>query len=173
MATLCWGGLVGLPAVLVAERGSDKPIPPAPPLPAIRALRLEPSKLTLLDARDSRKVLVLGGTADGSWIDLGPTAVLKPESPAVAVDAEGYLVARQTGKANVAVTAAGKTARLEVEVKSMTSPEVGFVRDIEPILSRAGATPAPATVRPRARMASSSPCAGMTRTTTTRPWSTT
>jgi len=143
MATLCWGGLVGLPAVLAAERGSDKPIPLAPPLPAIRALRLEPSKLTLLDARDSRKVLVLGETADGSWIDLGPAAVLKPESPAVAVDAEGYLVARQTGKANVAVTAAGKTARLEVEVKSITSPEVGFVRDIEPILSRAGCNSGP------------------------------
>ena len=126
-----------------AERGSDKPMPAAPPLPAIRSLRLEPARLSLLDGRDSRKVLVLGQTPDGSWIDLGSEAVLKPESADLAVDAEGYLVGRKAGKSTVAVSAAGKTARLEVEVKSILMPEVGFVRDIEPILSRAGCNSGP------------------------------
>jgi len=143
MAALCWGASAFQPTAWSAERGSDKPIPPAPPLPAIRALRLEPARLTLLDGRDSRKVLVLGETPDGSWVDLGPSAVLKPESANVALDAEGYLVGRKAGRTSVAVSAAGRTARLEVEVKSVASPEVGFVRDIEPILSRAGCNSGP------------------------------
>ena len=143
MAALCWGASAFQPTAWSAERGPDKPIPPAPPLPAIRALRLEPARLTLLDGRDSRKVLVLGETPDGSWVDLGPSAVLKPESANVALDAEGYLVGRKAGRTSVAVSAAGRTARLEVEVKSVASPEVGFVRDIEPILSRAGCNSGP------------------------------
>jgi len=143
MAALCWGASAFQPTAWSAERGPDKPIPPAPPLPAIRALRLEPARLTLLDGRDSRKVLVLGETPDGSWVDLGPSAVLKPESADVAVDAEGYLIGRKAGRTSVAVSAAGRTARLEVEVKSVASPEVGFVRDIEPILSRAGCNSGP------------------------------
>lgn len=143
MAALCWGASAFQPTAWSAERGPDKPIPPAPPLPAIRALRLEPARLTLLDGRDSRKVLVLGETPDGSWVDLGPSAVLKPESAAVAVDAEGYLIGKKAGRTSVAVSAAGRTARLEVEVKSVASPEVGFVRDIEPILSRAGCNSGP------------------------------
>jgi len=143
MAALCWGASAFQPTAWSAERGSDKPIPPAPPLPAIRALRLEPARLTLLDGRDSRKVLVLGETPDGSWVDLGPSAVLKPESADVAVDAEGYLIGKKAGRTSVAVSAAGRTARLEVEVKSVASPEVGFVRDIEPILSRAGCNSGP------------------------------
>jgi len=143
MAALCWGASAFQPTAWSAERGPDKPIPPAPPLPAIRALRLEPARLTLLDGRDSRKVLVLGETPDGSWVDLGPSAVLKPESADVALDAEGYLVGKKAGRTSVAVSAAGRTARLEVEVKSVASPEVGFVRDIEPILSRAGCNSGP------------------------------
>jgi len=143
MAALCWGASAFQPTAWSAERGPDKPIPPAPPLPAIRALRLEPARLTLLDGRDSRKVLVLGETPDGSWVDLGPSAVLKPESADVAVDAEGYLIGKKAGRTSVAVSAAGRTARLEVEVKSVASPEVGFVRDIEPILSRAGCNSGP------------------------------
>jgi len=143
MAALVWGASASHPTAWSAERGSDKPIPPAPPQPAIRALRLEPAKLTLLDGRDSRKVLVLGQTTGGSWIDVGPGAVLKPESTEVAVDAEGYLVGKKAGKSAVTVSAGGRTARLEVEVQSISLPEVGFVRDIEPILSRAGCNSGP------------------------------
>ena len=130
-------------ALIAAERGADKPIPPEPPVPAIRSLKLEPDRLTLLDGRDSRKVLVLGETPDGSWIDLGSVARLKPETDAIALDAEGYLMPRKVGKSAVTVSAGGRNARLEVEVRSIASPEVGFVRDIEPILSRAGCNSGP------------------------------
>jgi hypothetical protein len=114
MAALCVGISLPHPALHSADRGSDKPIPAIPPVPTIRSLKLEPNRLTLLDARDSRKVLVLGECADGSWIDLSAVARLKPESAALEVEADGYIVPRQAGKSAVTVTAAGKTTRLEV-----------------------------------------------------------
>jgi hypothetical protein len=70
-------------------------------VPAIRSLKLEPNRLTLLDGRDSRKVLVLGECTDGSWIDLSAVALLKPESAALEVDGDGYLSPRQAGKSVV------------------------------------------------------------------------
>ncbi len=144
MAALCVGVcLHRIPSAHAAERASDKPIPPSPQTPAIRSLRLEPKQLVLADGRDSRKVLVLGEVADGSWIDLTAVAQLKPDSKALAADADGYLSGLQAGKSTVTVTAAGKSARLEVEVRTLTSPEVGFVRDVEPILSRAGCNSGP------------------------------
>ena len=143
MAALCVGVSLPCPALHSAERGSDKPIPALPSVPAIRSLKLEPNRLTLLDGRDSRKVLVLGECADGSWIDLSAVARLKPESAALEVDSDGYLFSRQAGKSAVMITAAGKSIRLEVEVLSIASPEVGFVRDIEPILSRTGCNSGP------------------------------
>ena len=144
MAALCVGVcLHRIPSMHAADRASDKPIPPSPQTPAIRSLRLEPKQLVLADGRDSRKVLVLGEVADGSWIDLTAVAQLKPDSKALAADADGYLSGLQAGKSTVTVTAAGKSARLEVEVRTLTSSEVGFVRDVEPILSRAGCNSGP------------------------------
>jgi hypothetical protein len=143
MAAVSIGMSFICPALHSAERGSDKPIPAIPPVPTLRSLKLEPNRLTLLDGRDSRKVLVLGESADGSWVDLSSVARFKPESAALEADADGYLTPRQAGKSTVLITAAGKSARLEVDVQSIASPAVGFVRDIEPILSRAGCNSGP------------------------------
>ena len=143
MVALCLGASLICPDLHSAERGSDKPIPATPALPSIRSLRLEPQQLTLLNGRDSRKVLVLGETADGSWIDLSSVALFKPESAAIELDADGYMTARQVGKSGVTISAGGKSARLEVDARSVASAEVGFVRDIEPILSRAGCNSGP------------------------------
>jgi len=126
-----------------ADRGTDKPIPAAPPIPAIRSIRLEPKRLTLSHGRDSRRFLTLGECADGTWIDLGAAAKVQPDSDAIGLDSDGYLIPKKPGNSTVSVTAAGKTVRLEVEVQSVALPEVGFVRDIEPILSRAGCNSGP------------------------------
>src|SRR5215470_13819621 len=77
---------------LAADRApsSSATPPPAPPLPQIRSIRLEPSSLTLEDARDERRVLVWGETSDGRRIDLTADAVFKPESSSVEVDPTGY-----------------------------------------------------------------------------------
>jgi len=128
---------------IAAAPAADRPIPPKPPLPEIPSLRLEPAALTLTDARDARKVLVIGERADGGVIDLTGEATVKADSAAVEVDLEGYLQAKAAGETSVTVTAAGKSVKLPVKVAGLDQRPVGFVRDIEPILSRTGCNAGP------------------------------
>ncbi|MBI2925960.1 MAG: DUF1549 domain-containing protein [Verrucomicrobia bacterium] len=107
-------------------------------MPAIRALQLEPAALKLEDGRDERRVLVWGMTATGQRIDLTSQAKLKAESAAVEIGEDGYLVPKAKGETTVTVTAAGKTAKLPVSVADATLPEVRFVRDIAPVMSKVG-----------------------------------
>ncbi|HAB15251.1 MAG TPA: DUF1549 and DUF1553 domain-containing protein [Verrucomicrobiota bacterium] len=121
-----------------AERAADKPVPPPPPLPLIQSLRLEPPQLTLNDARDARTVLVLGERADGGVIDLTAEAKFQAESDTVAVGDDHFLTGKKTGPASVAVSAAGHSVKLPVNVAGTEDRPVGFVRDLEPILARTG-----------------------------------
>jgi hypothetical protein len=109
----------------------------APPLPPIRSLELQPAKLTLRDARDERRVLVLGKTDSGGVIDLTSEAVFKSESPSIEVES-GHIRAKQKGDCEVLVRAAGQTAKLPVTVESADKPPVRFVRDVEPLLAKLG-----------------------------------
>src|SRR5262245_26158030 len=62
----------------------------APPPPAIVELRIEPAVLTLSGPRDSRRFVVQGKTADGSWIDVTGSAAIKVNGDVVRLK-EGYL----------------------------------------------------------------------------------
>src|SRR5438093_6211858 len=110
----------------------------AQPLPRITALKLEPSKLTLKDGRDERRVLVMGKTEVGNWIDLTSEAKLQSDSAAISIDASGLVRPKGKGKGEVVISAAGKEAKLEVNVEDAAIPPVRFVRDVEPILSKGG-----------------------------------
>ena len=138
--TSLWLGL--LSSALLSQAGnvtSTTSTPPnPPPLPAIRALKVEPPSLKLEDGRDERRVLVWGLTATGQRIDLTSQATLKSDSTAIEVGEDGYLVPKAKGDTTVTVTAAGKTAKLSVSVANAAVPEVRFVRDIEPIMSKVG-----------------------------------
>jgi hypothetical protein len=109
----------------------------APPLPAIHALELQPARLTLKNARDERRVLVLGRTDGSNVIDLTAQAVLKTDSPAIEIEG-GYIRGKEKGSAEVLITANGQTIKLPVEVESGESPHVRFVRDVQPIMAKAG-----------------------------------
>jgi hypothetical protein len=99
-------------------------------------LRLEPSSLTFLNGRDTRRVLVTGLTRDGVPVDLTPKAAMKGDL--VVFQGEGYLAPKKTGSGMVTVGVAGKTLKLPVSVKSLAVPPVSFVRDVEPILNKMG-----------------------------------
>jgi hypothetical protein len=109
-----------------------------PPRLKIESLKLEPETLTLRDGRDERRVLVLGRTENGKLIDLTSEATLKSGAPCVVVTPEGYLHPKSKGSVELLVKAAGKEARLSVNVESADMVAVRFVRDVEPILSKAG-----------------------------------
>ncbi len=133
---LAWMVVGGVPAA--ADRVADTALPPKPALPEIKGLILEPSQLRLDDARDARKVLVLGQRADGGVIDLTGEAQFKSDPGVLSVDADGYWSAAKASETVVTVTAAGQTATLQVQAVGGTLPPVGFVRDIEPLLGRVG-----------------------------------
>ncbi len=136
---ICLAGLFLTTAAMVRAAA---PPPPAsvetPPLPSLRALELQPASLTLKDSRDERRVLVWGKTDGGQRVDVTSLAVFKTESANVEIDAQGYIRPKQKGAAEIVVTVAGQQAKLAVTVEGAAVPEVRFVRDIMPVLSKAG-----------------------------------
>src|SRR6266446_9395951 len=137
---LGWTG-VFLSALCCAGAGSPSASGPAiapPPLPTIRSLKLEPAALTLKDGRDERRVLVSGKTEGDKSVDLTLQAVLKTDSPIIEVDAQGYIRPKAKGTAEVTVSVAGHHVKLPVTVESAEMPPVRFVRDIAPLMSKAG-----------------------------------
>ncbi len=135
-AWIAWNASIAMRAA--EAPGAEKALPAAPPLPALRALRLEPASLVLDDARDARRVLVLGERSDGGTIDLTTLAHWARGSDGVEVTADGKVSGVQAGEGFVSVEAGGQKARLPVRIAGMERRPVGFVRDIEPIMSRAG-----------------------------------
>jgi hypothetical protein len=135
--------LVAASATVLSLRAAAPPTgksvtPAAPPLPAVSALKVLPASLALKDGRDERRVLVLGVTADGKTVDLTADAKFKPASLNVEVDAQGYFKPKARGSAEVAISAAGKEVKLPVTIDDAAVPEVHFVRDIQPLLAKAG-----------------------------------
>jgi len=126
-----------------AAVSSDKPVPPSPPLPSISSLRLEPSELVLSDGRDARKVLVLGERAEGGVIDLTSQARFEPEAGRLEVDADGFFTGKMAGDSVVKINAAGRNATLRVKVAGTSLPPVGFIKDVEPVLSKTGCNAGP------------------------------
>src|SRR4051812_995872 len=119
------------------ESSSSSSAPVAPALPRITELKAYPSSLTLLDGRDERRVLVLGKADGGKWFDLTTNATLKAESDVVDID-KGFVKGKSKGKTEITIAAAGHTIKVPVEVQSVSLPPVRFVRDVEPIISKAG-----------------------------------
>jgi len=118
------------------DPGKESP-PKPPPLPEITSLAVEPPALTLQDSRDRRRVLVWGKTAQGERIDLTGQASLKSDSSIVEI-AENSINPKQSGEAEIVVSAAGQQTSLPVRVLKVDLPPVRFVRDVMPVLSKVG-----------------------------------
>ncbi len=107
-------------------------------IPEITSLKTFPESLTLEHARDGRRVMVSGQTKDGNWIDVTSWAVLKPTSDGVKVLDDGYIFPKTVGPTNIKVTVKNLDINLPINVKSIDTPPVSFVRDVMPVLSHAG-----------------------------------
>jgi len=129
---------LALPAALSAAPAMDESLPPAPPTPNIKALKLLPAAVTLHDAHDSQRVLVLGQAESGEWIDLTRDAKFTAAQPVVGLDSEGYLEAKQAGDTTVTFSVGKATATLAVKVISADAPKMRYVRDVQPIISKVG-----------------------------------
>ncbi|HLX64853.1 MAG TPA: DUF1549 and DUF1553 domain-containing protein [Planctomycetota bacterium] len=122
-----------------AEGMSKEKAPPAPPIPPVVSIELQPPSLTLLNSRDERRVLVLGKTDDGNIVDLTDAATINKGGAEIAdVAGDGYIQAKAKGDATFTVSAGGKETKLYVSVLGAETPPVRFVRDVMPVISRAG-----------------------------------
>ena len=129
--------VVGSVSASVADKASSAP-PPPPPLPVIQSLKLEPASLTLSDSRDERRVLVIGVAEGGKRIDLTALASFKTDSACVEIVESGYIRPRANGIAEILVKAADLEIKLPVKVESAVGHPVRFVREVQPILAKAG-----------------------------------
>ncbi len=97
-----------------------------------------PATLEFHGARDGRRVLVFGKSDGGETIDLTAAAVVEPAAPLLTRNADGDFVPKAVGTTLLKVMAAGLTVDVPVTVKSIDAPPISFVRDVMPILSKAG-----------------------------------
>ena len=94
--------------------------------------------ILLKDSRDARTFIVTGKTEAGYDVDLTASAKSAPESDIVKIDQDGFLQPARVGKTNLTISAGGRQIKVPVVVESLASPPVSFVREVEPILSKAG-----------------------------------
>jgi len=123
----------GANTALSAKETAPKP----PPLPAIQSIRAEPASLTLANGFDSRRVLVWGKTESGEEIDVTGQANLGGDAAVVEI-VDGCVHPKSQGETELVISAAGRQAKLPVKVASADVSGIRFVRDIMPILSKAG-----------------------------------
>jgi len=108
------------------------------PATKIVSLHLEPASLAFINGRDPRRVLVIGKTASGQNIDLTGEAKVAGGDRTAEVDEHNVVRAIAKGETKISVSAAGLIATLPVKVTDAEMPPVGFVRDVEPLLSKIG-----------------------------------
>src|SRR5438093_2841105 len=132
--------VVALPHARAAQNAAPNKAapPPRPALPPLRSLKTEPAALTLDDGRDERRVLVWGESASGQRFDVTDDAVLKTESPEIEIGSTGYIRPKGQGKAEVTVSIGTLQTKVPVAVKDAAVPEIHFVRDVQPVLSKLG-----------------------------------
>ena len=120
-------------------------------------LIVEPKTVQLRGPQSIYSLLVTGKTPSGQLLDLTHDAKYQSSHPAVAkVSATGVIRGVADGKAEIVVEAAGKTAKVGVEVQDTREERIyHFENDIMPILSRSAATRRAVTARPKGRTASS------------------
>jgi hypothetical protein len=138
---LSGAAVMGFAASLAAQPPSPHTVKPGAPKSGashFTALKVEPTTLTFGHAGDLRRVVVRGRTPNGEWIDATRTARFTPAAGTVRVEAEGGFAPVKAGTDRVTIAAGGQQAALPVTVASTRTPPVSFVRDVMPILSKAG-----------------------------------
>ncbi|MEY2408679.1 MAG: hypothetical protein QOF48_1349 [Verrucomicrobiota bacterium] len=83
-------------------------------------------------------MLVLGVVEGGKTIDLTAQATFRTDAACVEIGELGYIRSRTNGMAEIVVRAADREARLPVKVEGAEERPVRFVREIQPILAKAG-----------------------------------
>ena len=132
--TVAW-----LTCVLLCGTAGFAAVPPASPAPVPGEIRVEPPAVALDHHRRPHSLIVTTTTPDGLTVDLTLQARYESSDPKIAtVDAAGRVAPVAGGTARVTVTAAGKSAAVDVTVTLPPAPRpVSFRHDVMPVLSKA------------------------------------
>jgi hypothetical protein len=117
-----------------APAPADKTATPA----KFTTLEVFPNELELSSVRDTRHVLVTAVGPNGLHRDVTADAHFKPLSPNIAVDADGFIVPKAKGDAELSITAAGLETKIHVHVADAAEQPVDFVREVIPVLGKVG-----------------------------------
>src|SRR5258708_2748043 len=133
-------GIVWLVTMMALITTALSPCLAAPRKKAIKIfeLRVLPASLTLDNARDARRLVISGRTADGFWADVTDKAQIKPDAPLVTRGKDGFFRATKAGKGKLFVSVGALSASVPMVVKSVANPPISFVREVMPVLSRTG-----------------------------------
>ena len=107
-------------------------------IPKITKLKSMPEALVLEGKHDVRRVLVSGLTLGGYWIDLSNEPSFTTADTKVKIDSDGYIHPVAVGRTTVKVTFRRHSIDLPVNIKSVDTQPVSFVRDVMPAISRVG-----------------------------------
>jgi hypothetical protein len=113
--------------------------PPSLPIP-VGDLQVQPASLVLVHRRQPHSILATARSADGLSLDLSSQATYRSSNEKVAtVNVLGWVQPVGPGTAEVAVTAAGRSATVKVAVQlpAQESP-YSFRHDVMPVLSKGG-----------------------------------
>jgi hypothetical protein len=104
----------------------------------LATLTADPAVVSLRGPQSVYTLLVTGKTADGRVLDLTNSATYVSAQPDIAtVSPRGVVRGKKDGKAEIVVTAEGKTAKVQVEVQGSQEQRVyHFENDIMPLLNR-------------------------------------
>lgn len=127
-------GSVLLSAGTLSLRGAES----TSPQPEVTELQVTPSQLQLHGVRDARRVLVTGKTADGQLVDLTPWVELKLAGPQAELDADQFVNPKAVGSTTLTASYGGKSLTVPVQVTEIANPPVSFIREIEPVMTKAG-----------------------------------
>ncbi len=106
------------------------------------SLQVVPSELNLSGQFDRAQLLVTSlasSAADERAVDLTGSATYQSSHPQVATIVEGgRVLAVGNGQATITVTVGGQSCQVQANVQDVDSTPVDFIRDVRPILNKAG-----------------------------------
>ena len=83
-------------------------------------------------------MLVTAVGPNGLHRDVTADAHFKPLSPNITVDADGFIVPKAKGDAELSISAAGLETKIHVHVADAAEQPVDFVREVIPVLGKVG-----------------------------------
>jgi WD40 repeat protein len=115
---------------------------PAEALPVgakVASLEVQPEAICLCSPFDYAQLVVTARLETGESIDVTRTAEFKVAPDLATVSRGGLVQAKAEGRGELRVSLGGKAAAVTVTVQGLSEePQVNFIRDVNPVLSRVG-----------------------------------